>query len=231
MCRRWRRLVYAPRLLETLEFRIPGSGPEMVQRVGSISAWLLRRAAGRVQRLHLTSEHSFQWDFENPDVLPAMTAVMEFFAVLPALNSNLQLVDLCIDFNTQLVCSLPPSHAWAAALRSLRRLHIGAGIGGYVTVDSLRALSALEDFKIDSSVLEMPAHARLPPALQRLDLSCAGQEPPHQVCCTMPQLCAGGINPACVSAQQLRAPAWTAPRLAAAGALAWAARKLHRPTA
>ena len=110
------------------------------------------------------------------------------------------------------MCSLLPSFAWTAALRSLRRLHLYAGLGGYVTVGSLEGLGELADLKIESSVLEMPEYACLPPSLERLDLAC---ETFQQVRCW---LCAGVIctapNSPTWSAQQqsygVDGPSWKA---------------------
>jgi hypothetical protein len=184
----------------------------MAEHAGTISDWLLLRAAGLVRRLRLTTEHHFHMDFENPDAIPAADAAEDFLAILPHLNSNRQLIDLCIDCNTQLVCSFLPSFPWTAALRSLRRLHLYAGLGGFVTVGSLEGLGELVDLKIESSVLEMPEYACLPPSLERLDLAC---ETFQQVRCW---LCAGVIctapNSLTWSAQQqsygVDGPSWKA---------------------
>ena len=186
VCRRWRRLANAPQLLEVLEFRLDASEPSMAQpRVERICEWLLLRAGGHVQRLHLTIESgSSDDDADEQDDLreaEAAEALQEFLSALPALNSNRQLVDLSIDFHeSHQPLAFPPSHSWAVAMRSLRRLHIMSDYSD-VTLRPLHSLTKLEELSLDASQVELPAAASLPPSLQRLSWRARGRDLLKQV--------------------------------------------------
>lgn len=184
VCRRWRRLANAPQLLEVLEFCLDASQPSMVQRVESICDWLLLRAGGHMRRLHLTTVSRPSDDEAAERDADAAEAVQEFLSALPSLNSNRQLVDLSIDFHaTDLTLAFPPSHSWAVAMRSLRRLKISSVSGLFVTLKPLHSLAALEELILNATEVELPASASLPPSLQRLNWSTTGLHLPQQVRC------------------------------------------------
>ncbi|KAL4443427.1 hypothetical protein ABPG75_011164 [Micractinium tetrahymenae] len=52
VCRRWEQLLLAPQLLRRIELDLSGNG-RTLHRLRGLTAWLLRRAASKVQSLHL----------------------------------------------------------------------------------------------------------------------------------------------------------------------------------
>ena len=103
---------------------------------------------------------------------PAHDAAFEqLLEVLPALNTNRQLLDLAFDLNVPIESTLPPNQLWAGMLSSVRRLHINCDLGGYVVLDAgMEGMSSLQDLRMDVSLLETTPMCRLPPHLTRLFL-------------------------------------------------------------